>query len=157
MRQHFIVFVVYLVQMMTLLLGPTVCKYCIKEIIVCLMKILRKVDLSFYGEKAENFKVSQDHRITNKLNSRHMMKGNDSDLVISSELEVKQILSGLKQIMYHCLDLKAEGMLTVKEEFNYSIEVEDTSTFADKFKKLFSANEFNSSKSVGNSEPEGLK
>ena len=92
---------------------------------MCLMRILRKVDLSFYGEKTENLKIQSDHRITNYLNKRHLLHSYESNLVISSELEISQIIGGLTVIMYHCLNIQIKGNLKVKEEFNYSLEVEE--------------------------------
>ena len=52
-RQHFIEFVVYLVPMMKRLLEEVEIKDTISDIIVCMVKILRQVDLRMYGEKVE--------------------------------------------------------------------------------------------------------
>ena len=43
----------------------------------------------------------------------------ETELHITSELEIKQLFDGLKNIIYHCLDIEQEGVLSVKEEFNY--------------------------------------
>lgn len=47
-RQHFIDFVVVLIPMMRKLLEETDITDCVKEIVQCLISLLRKVDLSIY-------------------------------------------------------------------------------------------------------------
>ena len=91
------------------------------------------------------------------MTKRHIIHSSENNLVITSELEIQQILDGLKAIMYHCLEIKSSDMPQVKEEFDYLVETRDETTIAEKFKNLFSSSEFNAQKSVGNSEPQGLK
>jgi hypothetical protein len=87
-RQHFIEFIVFLVPMLRRLLEDKEIMYCIKEIIICLISILRKVDLTMYGEKIDEVHIASDHRITNYLSKKNIINPTEHDLTISSELEI---------------------------------------------------------------------
>lgn len=61
-----------------------------KEIISCLISILRKVDLSLYGEKSDQPVVAvSENKIANDLNWRHHMNSpENANLTITSESEI---------------------------------------------------------------------
>lgn len=61
--------------------------------------------------------------------------------------------------MYECLGIQTEGMLNVKEEFNYmNVDGEEEHhSLADRLKNIFSNTEYNAQKSVNNAEPISLK
>ena len=63
-------------------------------------------------------------------------------MIISSEVEITQIIDGLKAILYECLGIENEQEI-IKEEFNYLWNEEDSQTFGQKLKNLFSTSEFN--------------
>lgn len=93
-----------------------------KEIISCLISLLRKVDLSMYGEKSEEHQSlieNKDNKIAADMLRRHQTSSiHNPDLVITSEVEITHIIDGLKVILYECLGIENEHE-TIKEEFNY--------------------------------------
>jgi len=58
---------------------------------MCFISILRKVDLSIYGEKVKegSSSHSRSHQITNYLNNKAVMYGDAADMTITSEFEIQ--------------------------------------------------------------------
>ena len=104
-RQHFIDFVVYLIPMMTNLLHENDIIDCVKEIISCLTQTLRRVDIRIYGEKINDDYAFQTENARVHHYLRQGKKLAESELHITSELEIKQLFDGLKLIIYHCLGI----------------------------------------------------
>ena len=91
--------------MMKGLLEEAEVKETISEVIECLVGLLRQFDLRIYGEQIQNPGIQQqttNSRITGYLNKRTIVS-QDPDLTITSELEIEQIMAGLKSIVYECL------------------------------------------------------
>lgn len=130
-RKHFIEFVVQCVPMITDLLSEEQAIHPIKKLVMCLINILRKVDLSVYGEDAEGiyFKKSPNTPSEHKIRATLLIKKQDhrafhgsgqDNLVINSEMDILTIIDGIKQIIYHCLNIHPDaGQLTFTEDYEY--------------------------------------
>lgn len=129
-RQHFVEFVVSIIPVITEMLSEEECIQPIKKCVLCLIHILRFVDLSMYGEDAEGtvYKRPQNGPSTQKIRATILIKkqdnkassSNENELVINSELDISHIIEGIRSIIYHCLNIDSDpANLVFREEYEY--------------------------------------
>lgn len=110
-RQHFVEFVIAVVPMITKMLNEEESIVPIQKLVLCLISILKRADLSMYGEDLDSMStkktasVSSDYKIKHPLTNKHGQKPSkqktDENLVINSELDINNIIEGIKSIIYH--------------------------------------------------------
>ncbi|CAI2382310.1 unnamed protein product [Moneuplotes crassus] len=129
-RQHFIEFVVQIVPMITEMLQEAEAVAPITKLVLCLINILRKVDLSIYGEdtdatggRKEEVKGGHSIRATVLIWKQDQMNTNrhvNENLLINSEVDIQLIIEGIKSIIYHCLHIHPDSSdLKFTEEYEY--------------------------------------
>jgi len=130
-RQHFVEFVIQIVPMITEELSETESVVPVKKMVISLIEILRKVDLSMYGEdsegtvmrKEQNTQAEQKIRATlliRKQDQRSFINQGTDNLVINSEIDIQHIIEGIRSLIYHCLEITSEpDTLKVNEDYEY--------------------------------------
>lgn len=130
-RKHFIEFVVQCVPIITDMLQEDAAIQPVKKLVLCLINLLRKVDLSIYGEDAEGIVMRKaptakpEHKIRatlliKKQDHRNTLPASKEHLIINSEIDIQTIIDGIKQIIFHCLKIHPDpAQLTFDEEYEY--------------------------------------
>jgi hypothetical protein len=128
-RKHFIDFAVQCVPMLTDMLPEEEAVIPVERLVICLIEILRSVDLSMYGEDSEGLNrkthSSKEHAIRatlliKKQDQRSSHVDKTDNLVINSELDISTIIEGIKSIIYHCLVIEPNPSdLAFTEEYEY--------------------------------------
>lgn len=128
-RQHFVEFIIQIVPMITEELSETESVIPVKKLVISMIELLRRVDLSMYGEDSEGTVIKKeptsqsDHRLRatiliRKQDQRSANSHNTESMVINSELDIQHIILGIKSIVYHCLDIEQDA-LTIREDYEY--------------------------------------
>ena len=147
-RQHFVEFVIQIVPMLINELSESECVDPIKKLVINMIELLRKVDLSMYGDYHDNNSSKKQSASTNepriratvlirKQDQRSVSDAHENDnLYINSEIDIQHIVDGVRSILYHCLEIEYDdNSLSVTEEYNYA----EVGGFS--FKSLFGAGE----------------
>ena len=147
-RMHHINFLVVLLPLLSSLsLSHAQQSAFILKLLDCFNSLLRKFDLSVYGE-AEGFVDGPDppSRMTTlpseKATLLNICKAEEDEFSLNNESDVLKIVTGLKCVLFHYLNLQQQQEdrqnLYVDEDFNYMTKTMNSPTFSEKLRGLFS-------------------
>ena len=106
-RQHFVEFVIQIVPMLINELSESECVDPIKKLVINMIELLRKVDLSMYGDYHDNNSSKKQSASTNepriratvlirKQDQRSVSDAHENDnLYINSEIDIQHIVDGV--------------------------------------------------------------
>lgn len=142
-RQHFLEFINQIAPMITEELSEAECVVPIKKLVISMIELLRKVDLSMYGDYHSDTPAKKAAANANepkiratilirKQDHRALDVQDNDNLVINSEMDIQHIVDAIRCIIYHCLEIEYQPKnLEIQEEYDYA----DIGGFS--FKNLF--------------------